>query len=187
MLLLLVAQTCLTLCDPMDCSTPFFPVHPQLLDLSQTHVLELVMTSNHLILCCRLLLPPSIFPSIRIFSNESVLRTRKPKNWSFSYSISPSNEYSGLISFRFAWFDLLADSQESSPVRQFESISSSVLNLLNGPTLTSAHDNWKNHCFDNSGQEKSPGFGLQQISLQISALSLIAVCPRAKAPHLTLF
>ena len=67
-----------------------------------------VMPSNHLIICCHLLLPPSIFPSIRVFSNESVLRIRWPKYWSFSFSISPSNEYSGLISFRMEWFDLLA-------------------------------------------------------------------------------
>ena len=153
-----VAQSCLTLCDPMDCSTSGFPVHHQLLELTQTHVhqvsdaiqpfhpdqsillfqfssvqslshvwlfvtlwtvarqaslsitnsqsllkhmaIELVMPSNHLILCHPLLLPPSIFPSIRVFSNESVLRTRWPKYWSFSFSISPSNEYSELISLR---------------------------------------------------------------------------------------
>ena len=70
--------------------------------------LEFVMPSNHLILCCPLLLPPSIFPSIRVFSNESVLHTRQPKYWSLSLSISPSNEYSGFISFRIDWFDLLA-------------------------------------------------------------------------------
>ena len=96
-----VAQLCPTLCDPMDCSTPSFPVHHQLPELAQTHVQELVMPSKHLILCHSLPLLPSIFPSIRVFSNESVLRISWPKYWSFSFSISisPSKEYSGLISF----------------------------------------------------------------------------------------
>ena len=94
----------------MDCSTPGLPIHHQLLELAQTHVhrcMASVMPSNHLILCHPLLLP-SIFPSIMVFSNESILRIRWPKYWSFSFSISPSNEYSGLISFRIDWFDLLA-------------------------------------------------------------------------------
>ena len=91
---------------PMDCSMPGFPVHHQLLEL--THSIKLVMPSNHLILCCPLLLSPSIFPGIRVFSNESVLPIRWTKYWSFSSSISPSNEYSGSISFRIDWFDLLA-------------------------------------------------------------------------------
>ena len=103
-----VAQSCPTLCDPMDCSTPCFPVHHQLLKPAQTHVHRGIMPSNHLILCCPLLLPPSIFPSMGVFSNESVLCIRWPKYWSFSFSISPSNEYSGLISFRMDWLDLLA-------------------------------------------------------------------------------
>ena len=81
----------------MDCSTPGLPVHHQLPELTQTHVHESVMPSNHLILCHPLLLPPSIFPSIRVFSKESVLCIRWPKYWSFSFSISSSNEYSGLI------------------------------------------------------------------------------------------
>ena len=100
-----VAQSCPTLCNPMDCSMPGLPVHHQLLELAQTHVHELVMPSN---LCRSHLFLPSIFPSIRIFSNESVLHIRWPKYWSFSFSISPSNEYSGLISFRMDWLDLLA-------------------------------------------------------------------------------
>ena len=104
---------------------------------------------SHLILCCPLLLP-SIFPSIRAFSNESVLHIRWPKYWSFSFSISPSNEYSWLISFRMNWLDLLAprDSQESSPTPQFKSINSSAFSFLYGPTLTSIHAHWKNHSFD---------------------------------------
>ena len=107
--------------------------------------IESVMPSNHLFLCCPLLLS-SVFPSIKVFSSESVLCIRWPKYWSFSFSISPCNEYSGLISFRMDWFDLLAVQgtlQESSPTPQFKSISSSVLSLLYGPTLTSIHDYWK--------------------------------------------
>ena len=102
-----VAQSCLTLCDPMDCSTPGFPVHHQLLELKLTSI-KTVMPSSHLILCRPLLLLPSIFPGIRIFSNESVLHIRWPKYWSFSFSAGPSNEYSGLISFMMNWLDLLA-------------------------------------------------------------------------------
>ena len=112
--------------------------------------IELVMPSNHLILCRPLLLLPSIFPSIRVFSNESVLCIRWPKCWSFSFSISSSNEYSGLISFRMDWLDLLVvqgDSQESSPTLQFNSINSLVLSFLYSPTLTSIHGDWKNHIF----------------------------------------
>ena len=89
----------------MNCSMPGLPVHHQLLEFTQTHVHQSVMPSSYL-LCCPLLLPPSIFPSIRIFSNESILRIRWPEYWSFS--ISPSNEYSGLISFRMDWLDLPA-------------------------------------------------------------------------------
>ena len=93
-------QSCLTLCDPMDCSMSGLPVHHQLPELLKLMSVESVMPSNHLILCCPLPLLPSIFPSIRVFSNESVLCIRWPKYWSFSFNISPSNEYSGLISFR---------------------------------------------------------------------------------------
>jgi len=112
--------------------------------------IESVMPSNHLILCHPLLLPPSIFPSIRVFSKESVLHIRWPKYWSFSFSTSPSNEYSGLISFRMDWLDLRSprDSQESSPTPQFKSINSLVLSFLYSPTLTSIHDYWKNHSLD---------------------------------------
>ena len=102
--------------------------------------IQSVMPSNHLILCRPLL--PSVFPSIRVFSNESVLPIRWPKYWSFSFSISPSKEYSGLISFRIDWLDLLAVqglSQESSPTPQFKSISS-ALRFLYSPTLTSICD-----------------------------------------------
>ena len=103
-----------------------------------------------IILCHLLILLPSIFSSIRVFSSESVLHVRWPKYWNFNLSISPSNEYSGLISFRIDWFDLLAvrDSQESSPTPQLESINSLALSLLYGPTLTSIHDYWENHSSD---------------------------------------
>ena len=96
------------------------------------------MPSNHLILCHPLFLPPSIFPSIMVFSNELVLCIRWPKYWSFSFSISPYKEYSGLISFRTQWFDLaVQDSQESSPTAQFKSISSSALSFLYSSTPVS--------------------------------------------------
>ena len=111
--------------------------------------IESVMPSNHLILCHPLLLLPSIFPIIRVFTNESVFCIRWPKYWSFSFSISPFNEYSGLISFRMEWSPCSPrDSQESSPTPQFKSINSLVLRFLYIPTLTSIHDHWKNHSFD---------------------------------------
>ena len=104
-----VAQSCLTLCNPMDCSMPGFSVHYQLLELAlKLMSIESVIPSNHLIHHCPLLFLPSIIPSIRVFSIESVLRIRWPKYWSFSFSVSPSNEYSGLISFSLDWFDLYA-------------------------------------------------------------------------------
>ena len=105
---------------------------------------ESVMPSNHLIFCRPLLLLPSIFPSIKVFSNESVLCIRWPKYWSFSFSISPSNEYSRLISFRMDWLNFLAvqGTLKSSPTPQFKSINSSALNFLYGPTLMSIRDCW---------------------------------------------
>ena len=107
--------------------------------------IELVMPSNHSILCYPLLFLPSIFPRIRAFSNELALRIRWPGCWSFSFSVSPSNEYSGLISFRIDWFDLLAvqGTLKSLPAPQFKSINSLALSRLYGPTLTSIHDCWK--------------------------------------------
>ena len=102
-----VVQSWLTLCDPMDWSTPGFPVHQQLLSLLKLMSTESVMPTNHLILCHPFLLLASIFPSIRVFSNESALHIRWPKYWSFSFNISPSNEHPGLISFMMDWWDLL--------------------------------------------------------------------------------
>ena len=112
--------------------------------------IESVMLSNHLILCRPLLLLPSIFPSIRVFSNESALCIRWPKYWSFSFNISPSNEHPGLISFGMDWLDPLAvqGTLKSSPTPQFKGINSSVLSFLYSPTRTSIHDYWKNHSFD---------------------------------------
>ena len=109
-----------------------------------------VMPSSHLILCCPLRLLPPILPSIRGFSNESTLYMRWPKYWSFSFSIIPSKEIPGLISFRMDWVDLFAvqGTLKSSPTPQFKSISSSVLSLLHSPTLTSIHDHRKNHSLD---------------------------------------
>ena len=136
--------------------TPWTAAHQAYLCITNSHSLpklmsiELVMPSNHLILCHPLLLLPSIFPSIRVFSSESVLHIRWPKYWSFSFSVSPSNEHTGLISFRMDWLDLLAvlGTQESSPTPQFKSINSLVLSFLYSPTLKSVHDHWKNHSLD---------------------------------------
>ena len=117
----------------MNRSMPGLPVHHQTRCLPRLMSIESVMPSNHLILCCPLLLPPSICPSIRVFLNESALRIRWPKYWSFSFSISPSNERPGLISFRMDWLDLLAvqgtDSQESSTTVQKHQFFSTQLSL----------------------------------------------------------
>ena len=137
-----VPQSCPTLCNPMNYSTPGFPVHHHSCSLLKLMSIKSVMPPNHLVLFCPLLLLPLIFPSIWVFSSESVLPIRWPKYWSFSFSISPSNEYSGLISFRIDWFDFLAV-QESSPTPQFKSINSSALSFLHSPTLMSIHDHWK--------------------------------------------
>ena len=112
--------------------------------------IESVMPSNHLILCCPLL-PPSIFPSIRIFSRESVLQIRWPEYWNFNFSISTSNEYSELISFRIDWLDLLAVQvtlQSLLKTPRFKRINSLALSFLYSPTLTSIHNYWKYHSFD---------------------------------------
>ena len=134
-----VAKSCLILCNPMDRSTPGFLVLHCLPKFAQTHV-HWDSDANNLILCHPLLLLPSISPRIRVFSSESALHIRQPKYWSFNFHISPSNEYSGLTSFRIDWFELLTggilrDSQESSPASQFKSINYLALSLLCGPTL----------------------------------------------------
>ena len=144
-----VAQSCPILCDPMDCSMPGCPVHHQLPELAQTHVHRIGDAIHHLILC----VPFSSClqsPSIRVFSNESVLHTRWSEHWSFSLSIRPSNEHSGLIPLGWAgWISL--QSKGFSKVfsnKQFKRINSSGLSFLYSPILTSIHDYWKNHSFD---------------------------------------
>ena len=121
-----VAQLCLTLCDPMNCSTPGLPVHHQLPEFKLMPI-ESVMPSSHLILCRPFLLLPSIPPSIRVFSNESTLHMRWPKYWSFSFSIIPSKEHPGLISFRMDWLDLLAVQGTLKSLLQHHSSKASIL------------------------------------------------------------
>ena len=141
----------MTLCIPMDCSTQGLPVQYQLPESTQLMFIESVIPSNHLTLCCPLLLLPSMFPSISVFSSESVLHIRWPEYWGFSFSISPSSEHPGLISF----YDGLVgspcsprDSQESSATPQFKSINSSIFSFLHSPTLISMEDYWKNSTLD---------------------------------------
>ena len=135
-------------------ATPWIAARQASLSITNSQTLlklmpiESVMPFSHLILCRPLLLLPPIPPSSRVFSNESTLCIRWPKNWSFRFSISPSNEYSGLISFRMDWLDILGDSQESSPTPQFKSIIFLALGFLYSPTLTSIHDHWKNNSLD---------------------------------------
>ena len=138
----------------MNCSTSGFPVHHQTQSLLKLIYIQSVMPFNHLILCPPLLLSPSIFPSTRDFSNESVLRIRWPEYWSYSFSISPSNEYSGLISFRMDWLDILAVQGTLESLLQHHSSKASLLwcsaflSFLLISTLTSIHDYWKNYSFD---------------------------------------
>ena len=139
----------LRLCDPMDAACQASLSITSSWTLLKLMSIELVMPSNHLIFCCPLLLPPSLFPSIRVSSNESVLRIRWPKYWSFSSSIRPSNEYSGLISFRMDWLDLLAAQGTLKSLLQHHSSKASILRCsaffivqLSHPYMTS------NHSFD---------------------------------------
>ena len=138
-----IAQLCLTLCDPTNRGTPGLPVHHQLPQFTQTCVHSVGDAIQPFHPRRHLLLLPSIFPSIRVFSNQSALCIRWPKYWSFSFNFSPSNEHPGLISFR-----ILLAVQECSPTPQFKSINSSVLSFLYSPTLTSIHDHWKNRSLD---------------------------------------
>ena len=137
--------------------TPWTAEHQTSLSITNSQSLlkfmsiELVMPPNHIILCCPLLFPPSIFPSIRVFSNDSVLHIRWPKYWSFSSSISPSSGYSRLISFRIDWLDLLAVQGTLKSLLQHHSSQASILQhsaFFYSPTLTFIHDYWKNHSFD---------------------------------------
>ena len=137
-------------------ATPWTAAHQASLSITNTWSLhkltsiESVMASSHLIFCCSILLPLSIFPSIRVFFNESVLHIRWPKYWSFSFSISPSNEYPGLISFRIDWLDLLAVQGNLQSFLQHHSSKASILrhSAFFIVQLTSICDNWKNHSFD---------------------------------------
>ena len=122
-----VAQLCLTLCDPVDCRMPGFPIHHQSQGLLKLMSIESLMPSNHFILRWPFIFLPSIFPSIRVFSNESVLSIRGPNGWSFNFSISPSDEYSGLISFTMDWFDLLAGQGTLKSLLQHHSSKASIL------------------------------------------------------------
>ena len=135
----LVTQSYPTLCNPRDCSTPGFPVHYHSQNLLKLMSFESVMPSNHLILCRPCLLLPSILPSIRGFSNESALRIRRPNYRSSSFSISPSNEYSGLISFRIDWFDLLAVQGTLKSLLQHHSSKASVLQCSAFLTVQLSH------------------------------------------------
>ena len=131
----------------MDCSTPAFTISWSLLKLMS---IESVMPSKCLILCHLLLILPSVFPSIRVFSSKSALRMRWPKYWSFSFSISLSNEHSGLISFRIDWFDLLAVQGTLKSLLQHHSLKALILcwSAFFTVQLSSLHDYWKNHSFD---------------------------------------
>ena len=178
-----VTESWPTLCNPMNCSTPGFPVLHYLPEFAQTHVwvddgliiksIKSMMSSNHLI---PLLLLPSIFPSIRISFNESALCIRWPKDWNFSFSSNPSNEYLGLISFKTDWFDLLTvqGTLKSPPTPQFKSINSSVLSLLYGPTLTWLQEK---HSFDYMDL-----YWQSNLSLLFNTLSSFAIAflPRSK-------
>ena len=121
------SHSVMSLCDPMDCSMADLPVHHQLLSLPKLMSIESVMPSNHFILCRTLLLLPSILPSIMVFSNESALRIRWQKYWSFSFNISPSNEHPRLISFRLDWLDLLAVQGTLKSLLQHHSSKASIL------------------------------------------------------------
>ena len=146
-----VAQLCLTLCNPWTAAhqaSLFITNYQRAFKLMS---IESVIPSKHLILCHPLLLPPSIFPSIRVFSSESSLCIMWPEYWSFSFSISPSNEYLGLISFRMGWLDLLAVQETLKSLLQPHSWKASILwcsAFFIVPTLTSIYDYWKNHSCD---------------------------------------
>ena len=142
-----VTQLCPTIWDHMDCNTPGSLSITNSWSMLKLTSIRSMMPSTHLNLCCPLLLLPSIFPSIRIFSNELALHIKGPKYWSLRFSIHPSKEYSELISFKIDWFDLLAV-QGTLKSLQHHSSKAMVLSFLYSPTLTSIHDHWKNHSLD---------------------------------------
>ena len=124
---------------------PGLPVHHQLPELAQTRIHWLVKPSNHLILCCPLLFLPSIFPSIRVFSSESILHIKWPKYWRFSFNLSPSNEYSGLISFRMHWLDHLAVQRTSKSLLQHHSSKAAILWHSSSSQVPANHREGRNH------------------------------------------
>ena len=140
-----VAQSCPTLCNPMNRSMPGLPVHNHLPEFTQTHI-RVSEPSSHLMFCRPLLLLPPIPPSIRVFSSESTLRMRWPKYWSFSFSIIPSKEIPGLISFRMDGLDLLAVQETLKSLLQHHSSKASI--LWCSAFFTSIRDHWKNHSLD---------------------------------------
>ena len=141
-----VPQSCLILCNPMDCSTSLSITN--FCSLLKLMSIESVMPSNHLIPCHPLFLLPSIFPSIRVFTNESALHIRWPKYWSFSFNISASNEYSELVSFRMDWLDLLAVQGTLKSLLQHHSSKASILQRSAFFIVQLSHDYWKNHSLD---------------------------------------
>ena len=145
-----VAQSCPTLCDPMNHTMPGLPVHPNSRSPPKPMSIESVMPSNHLILCHPRLLLPSIFPSIRAFSNESALSIRWPKYWSFSVNLSPSKEHPGLTSFRMNWLDLLTVQGTRKSLLQHHSSKASILwhSAFFMAQFSQPYDYWKNHSFD---------------------------------------
>ena len=145
-----VAQLCPTLCNPTNRSTPGLPVHHQLQSPPKPMSIESVMPSNHLILCYPFLLLPSIFPSIRVFSNDLALRITWPKYWSFNFNISPSNEHQGVISFRMDWLDLLAGQGTCKSLLQHYSSKPSILwhSAFLIVQFSCPYDYWKNHSLD---------------------------------------
>ena len=159
-----VTQSCLTLCDPVDCRTPGLPVYHQLLEFTQTYVhwiSDAIQPSYHLLSPSPPAFNPSQHQSLFQWVNYS---HRWPKSWSFSFSISPSNEYSGLTSFRMDCLDLLAvqGTQESSPTPQFKSINSSVLSFVYSPILTSIHDHGKTIALTRTPHSRSGGAAVRK-------------------------
>ena len=176
-----VAQSCLTLCNPMDCSTPGFPVILYLPEFAQTHVhwIDDAIQPSHPL--SSLSPPTSVFPSIRVFSNESACPIRWPNYWSFSFSISPSEEYSGLISFRIDWFDLLAVQGTLKSLLQQHSLKASVIQCIAFFMVQLSHDYWKNQSFD------TMDFGSKVMSLLFNMLSRFDIAFLPWNKHVPLF
>ena len=162
----------------MNHSMPGLPVHHQLLEFTQTYVHWISDAISHLILCCPLLLLPSIFPSIRDCSSRSAVPIKWPKYWSFSFSISPSKEHPGLISFKMDWLDLLAVQRtlKSSPTPQFKNFHSVAFSFLHSPTFTSIYDHWKKHSLD----QKDLVGKVMSLLLNILSRLVITFIPRSK-------